>query len=81
MDEIYHQSKSKMLASMDAENVQSKPMKNQSETYTHKPKEATHFRRSLEINYSQGKRRFISFYQTYFHFIVQCEQLKNVHFV
>ena len=61
MDEIYHQSKSKMLASMDTEKVQSEPMKNQSETKTQKQKEATNFQQNFEITYSNGKCCFKNF--------------------
>ena len=64
MDEIYHQSKSKMLTSMDTANIHSEPIKNQSETKTQKQKGEINSQRSLEITYSKGKRRFISFYET-----------------
>ena len=53
-----------MLTLMDTANIHSEPIKNQSETKTQKQKGEINSQRSLEITYSKGKRRFISFYET-----------------
>lgn len=53
-----------MLASMGTANIHSEPNKNQSETKTQKQEGETNSPWSLEITYSKGKRRFISFYET-----------------